>query len=361
MSTTNTSELEVGDIVDGRYRICGTLGRGGLGTVYEAEHIGLHRHVALKVLRSEILAEGIAAKRFEREATAASSIDQCNVITILGFGRLSTGESYYAMELLQGRDLSQLLRETGALPWSRAGWIILQVVRALVAIHAQGIIHRDVKPANCFLLDPKRGNGPDYVKICDFGIALQDGTNATSLTATSDIIGSVLYMAPEQCAGERVDSRTDIYSLGVMMYELLTGQVPFRDSHIFMVMLAHMKEEPRPPRELVPDIPPEVEAVILRAMAKAPNERFQTTADIEAALGPLVEIPWTIDEPHTASRPAARAPQRRVMPLVGVLVVLVVALLMIRWIGQDELDGAPRRTAGATTAPASLLPPTARR
>jgi serine/threonine protein kinase len=337
MSTINTIELEVGDVVDGRYRICRRLGRGGMGTVYEAQQIKLQRQVALKVLRPEFASREMAAKRFGREAKAVSSIDHHNVVAILDFGHLPTGELYYTMELLQGRDLSQLLRETGALPWSRAGWIILQVVRAFVAIHARGILHRDIKPANCYLLDPKPGNEPDYVKILDFGIAnLQDQEEkATALTGTSDIIGSVLYMAPEQVEGKPIDARTDIYSLGVMMYEILTGQVPFRDPHIFKVMIQHMTEVPRPPRELVPEIPPEVEALILRAMAKAPEDRFQTMADIEAALAPLVE------GIHTVPRPAASVSQRRwAMPLVGVVLVLVVAIIVMRWIEQDALEGA---------------------
>ena len=381
--TAKTIELQVDDIVDDRYRICRRLGRGGMGTVYEAQQIKLERLVALKVLLPEFAAKETAAKRFEREARAASSIDHRNVVKILDFGHLPTGELYYTMELLQGRDLSQLLRETGALPWSRAGWIILQVVRAFAAIHAQGIVHRDIKPANCFLLDPKAGDEPDYVKILDFGIAnlQEEGTKVTALTGASDIIGSVLYMAPEQITADHVDARTDIYSLGVMMYELLTGQVPFRESNMMKVMMAHQQQAPRPPHELAPDLPVEVEQVILRALAKAPDDRFQSMAEIEAVLAPLVEVPGTIDGSRTAPHvggstafPSAyvetRSP-RWVRPAIAAVLVFGAAIAVTQWIKQSTQDddalqakATPQDDAKssededeAEVEPARLLPP----
>ncbi len=363
MSTNTTTELKPDDVIDERYRILQRLGRGGMGTVYEAEQVKLKRKVALKVLLPQFAVDETAAKRFEREARTASSIDHRNVVKILDFGHLPTGELYYTMEILSGRDLSQLLRESGALPWSRAGWIILQVVRAFAAIHAQNIVHRDIKPANCFLLDPKPGDEVDFVKILDFGIAnlQEEGTKVTALTGAADIIGSVLYMAPEQIMAEQVDARTDVYSLGVMMYELLTGQVPFRESNMMKVMLAHQQQAPRPPRELVPGIPPEVEAVILRAMAKSPGERFQAMVDIEAALAPLVEFPGTIEGSRTAPRvggsvawtnpSAAGAPQRRwARPLVILAVVFVAAIALTRWLKPKEETLAAGSNESATTA-----------
>jgi len=347
MSQDKTIELDVGSMVDERYRVTGRIGEGGMGTVYEAEQIKLQRSIALKVLRPEFAEKEKAVKRFEREAKAASSIDHRNVVKILDFGNLPSGELYYTMERLQGRDLSQVLRESGAIPWSRAGWIILQVVRAFGAIHDQGIVHRDIKPANCFLIDPKPGDEPDTVKILDFGIAnLQDDrTKATALTGADDIIGSVRYMAPEQISGGHVDARTDVYSLGVMMYELLVGQVPFNDSGVYKVMIAHNQEAPRPPSELVPDIPPEVEAVILRAMAKAPDDRFQTMGEIEAELQPLVEMPGTLGgtTPRLTAaamnfpepRGAGRRP-RWLWPVVMAVVFFVVAIAVTRWLKQPD-------------------------
>ncbi|MEM9455216.1 MAG: protein kinase [Myxococcota bacterium] len=350
MNEPKTIELSAGTVVDERYRVSGRLGQGGMGTVYEAEQVKLQRAVALKVLRPEFAEKDKAVKRFEREARAASSIEHRNVVSILDFGHLPTGELYYTMEMLHGRDLSQLLREGGALPWSRAGWIILQVVRAFGAIHAQGIVHRDIKPANCFLMDPRPGDEPDFVKILDFGIAnLQDERNkATALTGAADIIGSVRYMAPEQVTSEAIDARTDIYSLGVMMYELLTGQVPFADDSIYQVMIAHQQKAPRPPRELMPEIPPEAEAVILCALAKSPAERFQSMEEIEAALLPLVEIPGTLGGSTTprltgasmrALPPARRGPPRWLLPVIASVLFFVVAILVTRWIknrGEDD-------------------------
>ncbi|MCX4246380.1 protein kinase domain-containing protein [Paraliomyxa miuraensis] len=361
MSDAKTIELQVDDVVDERYRITRRLGRGGMGTVYQAQQVKLDRAVAFKVLLPEYATKETAAKRFEREARAASSIDHRNVVKILDFGHLPTGELYYTMELLQGRDLSQLLRETGALPWSRAGWIILQVVRAFAAIHAQGIVHRDIKPANCFLLDPKAGDEPDFVKILDFGIAnLQDESNkVTALTGASDIIGSVLYMAPEQIMADHVDSRTDVYSLGIMMYELLTGQVPFRESNMMKVMLAHQQQAPRPPSELAPDLPPEVEEVILRAIAKKPEERFQAMVDIEAVLAPLVEVPGTIEGSRTVPRIGTSATfpgyveqksPRWVRPVIAAVLLFGAAIAVTQWIKHsrqtdDEIASNTTKTA----------------
>lgn len=285
-------ELSEGAVVDGRYRIERRLGRGGMGTVYEALQIKLQRFVALKVLRPEFAEQELAAKRFEREAKAASAIDHRNVVKILDFGQLESGEFYYTMELLKGRDLAQVLRAEGAMPWSRAGWILLQLVRAFAAVHAQGIVHRDIKPANCFLLDPKAGDEPDFVKLLDFGIAnVQEAKGATALTGASDIVGTALYMAPEQALSGHVNARTDIYSFGVMMYELLTGRVPFPGENALAVLAAHQQRLPEPPRNLVPSIPPPIEAIILTALAKDPAQRFASMLDIEVAMIPYVELP----------------------------------------------------------------------
>jgi len=291
MNEFNRTELQVGDVVDGRYQILRRRGEGGMGTVYEAQQIGLGRLVAFKVLRQEMASKKLGAQRFEREAKAASSINHRNVVQILDFGHLSSGDLYYTMELLQGRDLSQVLREQGGpLPWSRAGWMLVQIVRAFGAIHDKGIIHRDIKPANCFLLDPKPGDDPDFVKILDFGIANVQ-SRKTRLTNDSDLIGSPPYMAPEQAKTGQIDARTDIYSFGITMYELLTGQVPFSDPNAFIVLSQHIQMPPPPPRERVPDLPVEVEAIILRALAKDPEQRFQSMQAIEAELVRLVAVP----------------------------------------------------------------------
>ena len=337
MIAADITELELGVVVGERYRITRVIGRGGMGTVYEAEHVKLPRSVALKVLLPEYAKMEKAIRRFEREARAASSIDHRNVIQIEDFGHLPSGELYYTMELLLGRDLSEILREDGPIPWSRAGWIILQIVRALGAIHAQEIVHRDIKPANCFLMDPKPGDEADYVKILDFGIAnLQDDrTMSTAVTGTSEVIGSACYMAPEQILADRVDARTDVYALGVMIYQLLTGQVPFDGPSAVAVMMAHQRKTPRPPRQLTPDIPAEVEASILRALAKEPDDRFQSMAELEAVLLPLVELPRAVgaSTPYVTSRSsvtlASRGP-RWMMTVVACAILPVAAVGTLR-------------------------------
>ncbi len=368
MTDPKTIELQDGAVVDDRYRVTGRIGQGGMGTVYEAEQIKLQRSVALKVLRPEFAEKDTAAKRFEREAKAASSIEHRNVVNILDFGHLPTGELYYTMEKLQGRDLSQVLREGGALPWSRAGWIILQVVRAFGAIHNQGIVHRDIKPANCFLMDARPGDEPDFVKILDFGIAnLQDDrAKATALTGAADIIGSVRYMAPEQITAEEIDARTDIYSFGVMMYELLTGQVPFSDASMYKVMLAHQQQDPAPPRSLMPDIPPEAEEIVLRAMAKAPDDRFQSMAEIEAALLPLVEVPGTLGGATTPRLTAAAmnfptpassgGRPRWLLPVIAALLFFVAAIAITRWLKHKD-DGDTIASADETPTAAAETEP----
>jgi len=296
-------ELADGSIVDGRYAIVRRLGGGGMGSVYEAQQIKLQRLVALKVLRPEFAHQELAAKRFEREAKAASAIDHRNVVKILDFGLLDSGSFYYTMELLKGRDLATLLRAEGPIPWARAGWILLQVVRAFAAVHALGIIHRDIKPANCFLLDPKPGDEPDLVKILDFGIAnVESARGSTALTGVSDIVGTALYMAPEQALYGHVDTRTDVYSLGVMMYELLTGGVPFTGDNAFAILNAHQTQQPVPLRQRVPTIPPPIEAVVLAALTKDPARRYPSMLHVEAALAPYVAIPGVPLHEHGQSR-----------------------------------------------------------
>lgn len=297
----STIDLRIGTTLADRYRVVRLVGAGGMGTVYEAEHIQLRRRVALKVLRPGIASDEMAIKRFQREARAASSIQHLGVVEIFDFGQLPSGEVYYTMELLEGRDLAELLRQEGVMPWPRAGWIVGQLARALAVIHNAKIIHRDIKPANCFLLDPQPGDPPDFVKILDFGIAnLQDSTTTTEgtvVTQVDSVTGSAFYMSPEQAEGGIVDARTDVYALGVTLYELVTGVVPFSGTTRFEVMRAHQKLPPPPPRERVPSLPTELEAVILRAMAKRPEDRFQSMAAFDEALSALVAQADTLGPP----------------------------------------------------------------
>ncbi len=272
-----------GQVLADRYRVLDLIGKGGMGKVYLAEHVALGKRVAVKVLNPAYTHRPDQVKRFLREAQAASKIGHENVIDVIDFGEMPNGSVFFAMEHLQGEDLGKLLRRSGALPWSRARRILLQICRALQAAHAKGILHRDMKPENVFIIH--RNGMRDFVKVLDFGIAkvLEENRQVShTLTQAGALIGTPEYMAPEQVQGEAGDVRMDIYALGCIMYQLLTGQLPFSDKTMFGVLSQQVNVRPVPPRQLMPsaDIPPEVEAIILKAMEKDRALRFQTMSEL---------------------------------------------------------------------------------
>ncbi|MEX1364894.1 MAG: protein kinase [Nannocystaceae bacterium] len=294
-----------GTILEGRYRLTGLLGAGGMGQVYVGTDQTLDRRVAVKVLLRKLADDSRFRERFLREAKAASKIQHPNVVQIIDFGETPAGSVFYAMEHLEGRDLAALLRAEGPLPWSRARHILLQIVQALGATHDRNIIHRDIKPANFFVLEA-RGH-LDFIKLLDFGIAKtaadpskDERSLAASLTGAGEVMGTAKYMAPEQAYGASDDPRVDVYAVGVVAYEILTGTVPFTGGSVFEILKKHVDEPPRPPRELNPAIPAEVEAIVLRALAKDQASRFASMDELEAALtavranagmAPMVEAP----------------------------------------------------------------------
>jgi len=275
-----------GQVLADRYRVLDLIGKGGMGKVYLAEHVALGKRVAVKVLNPAYTHRPDQVKRFLREAQAASTIGHENVIDVIDFGEMPNGSVFFAMEHLQGEDLGKLLKR-GPLQWSRARRILLQICRALQAAHARGIIHRDMKPENCFIIH--RNGMRDFVKVLDFGIAkfLEENRQVShTLTQAGALIGTPEYMAPEQVQGEPADVRMDIYALGCIMYQLLTGQLPFSDKTMFGVLSQQVNVRPVPPRQLAPDadIPPEVEAIILKAMEKERPNRFQSMAELIEAI-----------------------------------------------------------------------------
>lgn len=287
----------VGGIIAERYRVIRVIGRGGMGTVYECEHVQLHKRVALKVLAHAVRTDPETASRFLTEARAAAQIGHPNIVDIFDLGELPTGGTFIAMALLEGNDLDRELKTTGAMPFHRARSIVSQVCRALAAAHALGIVHRDMKPANVFLA--RDADGTEHVKVLDFGIAhVQDAdASAVALTQTGTILGTPAFMSPEQGRGVGVDHRTDIYSVGCILYMLLTNRMVFEGPTVMSVIARHMVEAPVPPSERVPEthIPPELDAVVLRALAKDPAERFQTMKELWMALEALNAEPesWT--------------------------------------------------------------------
>ena len=272
----------IGAVLLGRYEILERLGEGGMGSVYRGRHATLHRPLALKVLKRELVKDQSLVERFLREARATASIGHENIIDITDVDQLPDGTAFFAMELLEGHDLDFLLRQRRRLPWPRAREILIQVARALAAAHAVGIIHRDMKPANVYLVPRRRTL--DFVKILDFGIAKVEAEVA--LTQAGMVFGTAGYMAPEQAMGKAVDARTDVYALSCMMYEMLTGRLPFPGDNYLKVLAAHVKELPPHPREVAPEalISPAVENIILRGLAKLPEHRFQDMQAFEHAL-----------------------------------------------------------------------------
>ncbi len=281
------SPIVAGQVVADRYRLLRKIGSGGMGDVYEARHVYIEKTVALKLLRQEILSPEAVA-RFQQEARAASRIGHENIVDVEDFGRLPDGSVYLAMEYLEGESLDAAIRRD-LLPLPRAIDIMCQVCRGLAAAHGKGIIHRDVKPENIFLVARGgRDDGRDTVKILDFGIAkvVAAESGVSGLTQTGAIFGTPHYMSPEQAMGKELNPKSDVYSCGVILYQLLTGLVPFKAETFMGVLTQHINAAPVAPSELAPDrgIPAVLEAVVLRALAKDPGHRQGSMADLQAAL-----------------------------------------------------------------------------
>lgn len=272
-----------------RYRIKRRIGEGGMGVVYEAEHVVLEKRVALKVLSPDLSHKKELVERFLREAKAASRIGHENIVDITDFNRTNSGIVFFAMEYLDGKDLATVIEDQDCISWERAKNIIIQICRALSAAHAKGIIHRDLKPENIFLIE--HGGRKDFVKVVDFGIAKITGLGeeGRKLTKTGMIFGTPDYMSPEQASGKKPDHRIDIYALGVILYEMLTGRVPFEADSFMGILTKHMFEEPKLPSERRPDlpafeIPRDVESLIMKAMSKDRESRFHSMSEFAAAI-----------------------------------------------------------------------------
>src|SRR4051812_37325750 len=264
-------------LLGGRYRLEAKLGSGGMGVVYRATDLTMHRAVAVKLVRG---VDGAAlddevAGRFLREAKNTARVQHENIIEVYDLGRSDQGDMYFVMELLEGESLSTKLRREGKLSPVVAVHIARQMCAALHVAHSAGIIHRDLKPANVMLVT--RGADSSYVKVLDFGVAKSyTPDQQTQLTHTGMLVGTVEYMAPEQIMGRKVDGRTDLYSLGVVMYRMLTGKPPFRDGGVPAMIHAHLNVFPKPMSELKPEISGALDRVVLRCLAKQPEQRYES-------------------------------------------------------------------------------------
>ncbi len=302
--------VSMGDVLDGKYRILRVLGKGGMGVIVSAVHVELGHRVALKFLLKTAVHNEEVVARFAREARAAAMIQNEHATRVLDIGRLPSGQPYMVLELLEGADLGALVSRNGPFSIEDAVTYVLEACEAIAEAHSLGIVHRDLKPDNLFLA--RRPDGSRSVKVLDFGISklLIDNVPATGraspLTTTSAVIGSPMYMSPEQLRATRdADPRSDIWSIGVTLYELIAGEGPFPWQSLPELCAAILKDEPTPLRARVAEVPPELDAILLRCLQKNPAERFADVADLAAALSPFGR-PSGITSSHRAMRLLSR-------------------------------------------------------
>jgi serine/threonine protein kinase len=309
-------QVQAGEVLAGKYRIERVLGQGGMGVVVQATHIHLDERVAIKFLLPQALESPEAVARFAREARAAVKIKSEHVARVTDVGTLETGCPYMVMEYLHGRDLAQLVQDQGPLTIEHAVDFVLQASEAIAEAHSLGIVHRDLKPSNLFLIH--RADGSPCVKVLDFGISKTTGMKGSGpdlgMTRTTAVMGSPLYMSPEQMASSRnVDQRTDIWALGAILFELLTGQVPFQ-ADTMPQLCAMVLQEPAPPlRGRLPMAPEALEAAILRCLEKVPARRFNNVAEFANSIAAFAPR-WGRVSVERISRILTAAGQHQVTP-----------------------------------------------
>ena len=308
--------IDIGHTI-GNYKITAKLGEGGMGVVYLAEHPVIGKKVAMKAIHPELSKNSDVVSRFITEAKAVNQIGHEHIVDIADFGNTSDGEFYFVMEYLQGESLSDRLKREKRIPLNQAMSIGAQIADALNASHQQGIIHRDLKPENIFLCN--RGANREFVKVLDFGLAklTQNDQKVTHKTRTGSVMGTPYYMSPEQCEGKtEIDYRADSYSLGVLIFEMLTGKVPFGGEGYGEIIVKHVTMPPPSVRSVVPDLPEYMDAIMYRVLAKDRDQRFQTMSDLREALldperyassAPEIGIPEDLSGIARAAAPMARA------------------------------------------------------
>ena len=272
------SDTMISTLFDGRYRIIRKLGSGGMANVYLAEDEELGRQVAIKILNDRHASDDQFVERFRREAKNAAGLSHPNIVSIYDRGE-AEGTYYIAMEYLEGRSLKERIVADGPLPISDAIEIARQILRAIGFAHKRGIVHRDIKPHNVLLVQD--GAGDERFKVTDFGISR---TTASQMTEAGSIVGTAQYLSPEQARGAPVDQRSDVYSVGIVLYELLTGKLPFNGETPLEIAMKHLSEVPKPPSELRPEIPADLDMIVLRALAKDPGDRFESAEEMEREL-----------------------------------------------------------------------------
>jgi len=364
-----------------RYELDRLISGGGMGAVWRAVDRRLDRPVAVKLLRRELAEDPAFVERFRREARAAGGLSHPNVAGVFDYGE-HAGQAYIVMELVEGENLAERLARGGPLPWPQAVAVAEQVARALAAAHARGLVHRDVKPANVLL---GRQLDPPMVKVTDFGIARTG--HASTLTGTGSLLGSAGYVAPEQASGAEVGPAADLYGLGCVLFEMVTGRAPYRGETVVALATQHVSGPVPNPRELRPELPGAVAAIILKALQKDPGARFESASAMADALAGVVEPATAVRQPGEATEvlpvvAAAAAttlpgaaptgyggrrtrppgpPRRRRYPRSGTpgtlarvaAALAVVALVLVAWLSvRDANQVVPARQGGGVTGPA---------
>jgi serine/threonine-protein kinase len=334
----------LGLVVGGRFAVLEKLGAGSMGTVYRARHEAMARDVALKVVRSERLADANARRRFQQEAQAMSMLKSAHTVTVYDFGVVEVdgadphqigGSLYLAMELLHGEALGKRLKRGGRIPVPDAVRVLRQALTSLSEAHEKGVIHRDLKPDNLLLVPGEDG---ETTKVLDFGIAKlltgREGIDALE-TQAGTVFGTPRYMSPEQAQGKKLDARSDLYSLGVILYHMLLGRPPYTDGDAVVVMAHHIKTVPKRPSEVAPDagIPAELEDLLMRVLSKSPNDRPQSAAVFIEELDNLPAVEPVAQSAELAAvlgrQPEARTPRKPWAAMAGVALVAVTAVAAV--------------------------------
>jgi eukaryotic-like serine/threonine-protein kinase len=345
--------VSAGDVIAGRYELLELIGRGGMSTVWKADDRLLDRTVAIKVLHEQFTKDEEYVERFRREARSVAQLSHPNIVTVIDRGEHEGGQ-YIVFECVEGENLKQLIERTGPLPVRDALLLALQMGRALAFAHHRGLIHRDVKPQNVLL------NEDGQAKMTDFGIARSVDVEGVTITGT--VLGTSEYIAPEQARGQQVDALTDVYSLGVVLYELLTGSVPFEGESFVAIALRHVNEQAPSVLERRPDVPPRLAMAIERAMAKRPGQRFESmdefVSELESCLAdmdPSSEGATMIARSPSRPRTRRRQPRERrrrfgmLWPIAAVVAILAVAGLaaLAAMALRDGDNGSPQAAPNA--------------